>query len=345
VKRRKLLTAVLLVCLTVSLLAGCASQSAQQTQPQTQNTTIPESTGLPADIFQKSDPKEDKDLNVFFVSNSTCFYFTDELYGMLTAVGYENVNLTLVYYSGCSIQKHFEWWKTQMAGYQLRVLDKDGLHVTENVSLKDALQTKNWDVISFDNNARSFASGDVLTSLANAEPYFGKLYKDIKEQFPLTDFYWHEVWANEIGYNLAFEMKTVEQRTKVYEAKKGVALRMNETYGLKIVPTGDAWEKVRDLELFRTPIAGLAIDKFTLCTRVQAGKLKDDFTHDGDMGGGQYLNACVWFETLTGKSCIGNPFRPSYTFNGIDCSLTEEKITVLQNAAHSAVEELKEALK
>ena len=49
--------------------------------------------------------------------------------------------------------------------------------------------------------------------------------------------------------------------------------------------------------------------------------------------GGQYLNACVWFECITGKSCIGNPWRPKkYT-------LSEERIDLLQRAAHQAVEE------
>ena len=58
----------------------------------------------------------------------------------------------------------------------------------------------------------------------------------------------------------------------------------------------------------------------------------EDMYHDGDVGGGQYLNACVWFEVLTGKSCIGNTWRPSY-------ELSEERITQLQLAAHQAVAE------
>ena len=56
-----------------------------------------------------------------------------------------------------------------------------------------------------------------------------------------------------------------------------------------------------------------------------------DGYHDGDIGGGQYLNACVWFETLTGKSCVGNAYRPA------DYDLSEEKIAVLQQSAHEAV--------
>ena len=62
--------------------------------------------------------------------------------------------------------------------------------------------------------------------------------------------------------------------------------------------------------------------------------------HNGDIGGGQYLNACAWFEAITGKSCIGNTFRPVYEYAGQKHSLSEEMITVLQSAAHQAVDEL-----
>lgn len=276
-------------------------------------------------------------MNVLFVSNSTCFYFPDELVGMLSAAGYRDVKLCLVYSSGCSIKQHYDWWKAKEAHYTFYVDDATGRKSIADCDLMTALNYCNWDIISFDNNARSFASGEVTTSLANAEPYFGELFGYIKEQFPKSRFFWHEVWANEIGYSLAFKMETVEQRTQVYNAKKGVAKIMADTYGLEIVPTGDAWEKVRDNALITTPVAGIPIDKFTLCTRVQSNALKDDFSHDGDMGGGQYLNACVWFEVITGKSCVGNTFRPQYEFAGIDCSLSEEKIALLQNAAHEAV--------
>lgn len=55
-----------------------------------------------------------------------------------------------------------------------------------------------------------------------------------------------------------------------------------------------------------------------------------------DIGGGQYLNACVWFETLSGLSCLGNTFRPDY-------ELSETLIEVLQQAAHEAVAQYRSA--
>ena len=67
----------------------------------------------------------------------------------------------------------------------------------------------------------------------------------------------------------------------------------------------------------------------------------DDFTHDGDIGGGQYLNACVWYEILTGLDCRKLSYRQKCIFKDKDLSLSEEKTLLLQNAAHGAVEEWK----
>ena len=93
------------------------------------------------------------------------------------------------------------------------------------------------------------------------------------------------------------------------------------------VPSGEAWALIR----------AEGYDK--LCARIGKGTNHEgDYYHDGDIGGGQYLNACVWFETITGQSVIGNTYRPVYKYNGeeipLNSELTYEK---LQEAAHQAV--------
>ena len=341
---KRLLALVLLVGL---FLSACTPALSPNEEKMTESTKTQSNTQ--EDIKKEEDktlflddPQEDDTLNVFFVSNSTCYYFTDELYGLLAATGKSDVKLCLAYISGCSLQKHYEGYRLKRSDYQYRILSKDGLEVINNQSLADCLASENWDVISFDNNARSYASGEVQTSIDNAEPYFGLLLKDLREKFPKARFLWHQVWANEIGYNMAFKMESKEQRDKIYLAKLGVTNYVTSTYGIGAVPCGRAWEKVRDLPLFTSPLPAFPeAERFSLCSRIASGEFKDDYTHDGDIGGGQYLNACVWFEILTGESCIGNPFRPTYTYKGKDVSLTEEKIQILQNAAHEAVEAYK----
>ena len=281
-------------------------------------------------------------LHVFFVSNSTCYYFTDELYCMLAAAGHEDAVLALVYYGGCSVEQHCRWARESAANYELRIIDKDGLRASDGYSLEKALTEAggSWDVITFDNNARTFASGEMQTALAITEPWFSELFGYVKALQPDSRFLWHEVWSNEVGYNGAFRMESREQRTRVYRAKYELMHHMMKQYGIGGVPTGDAWEKVRDLPLFAAPLPEFPqAERFTLNSRIHKGEFYDDFSHDGDIGGGQYLNACVWFEILTGESCLGNPFRPQYFYEGNDVSLTEEKIAALQKAAHEAVAE------
>jgi len=322
---------IALILLASVLLAGCAGRGTDQPEETKKNMG-----------YHDTDPKEDTALNILFVSNSTCYYFPDELLGVLTAAGYKDVTLAVTYYSGCSIQKHHDWYQENASNYEFRVWSTAGNQSYPNYSLENALYYKNWDVVSFDNNSRSFSSFDVQTSIEQAEPAFGELLGMIKEKLPNARYFWHEYWAEGIGYNGSFAMESVDQRTRNYQVKNAVMHAMAEKYNLEMVPTGTAWEKVRDLPLITTPIEGIPnVERFTLFSRLKSHQFVEDFVHDGDIGGGQYLNACVWLEAVTGQSCIGNTFRPKYTMGTLDCSLSEEKIEVLQNAAHEAVEELK----
>ena len=327
---KRIFAMVLLCSLLLTACGGTANPA--PTQEATQPT-------LPKNIMQKADPKEDKVLNILLIGNSSCVYWPDELYGMLTAAGYEDVNVCDVYYSGCSLQKHWTWWKSVERNYRFDIHNKDGKTQKPDHNLDDCLRAYNWDFISLQGNMSLFGMNGLETALAGTEPYLGELLEYIRGQYPLSTYFWHQTWAIEVGHGNSFTVVDKEHRTRMHQVQQGVAAAVAEKYGLKVAPTGDALEKIRDLELFNTPVEGVPIQEVTPFTRVANNKLVDDGIHDGDMGGGQYLNACVWFEVLTGQSCVGNTFRPQYTYGVYDCSLSEEKIQILQNAAHEAVAE------
>ena len=56
-----------------------------------------------------------------------------------------------------------------------------------------------------------------------------------------------------------------------------------------------------------------------------------DHYHAGTTTGGRYLNACVFYEVLLGKSCIGN------VSDGLSYALDRTLAERLQLAAHQAV--------
>jgi len=297
-------------------LAGSETASGAETKPE---NTEP-------DVMQKYDPKEDSVVNVLMIGNSFCYYYVEELYGMAKAAGV-NMKVCNLYYSGCSLQQHWTWWKLNQKNYQYFETDGKGRRKTEKVSLVDALKKENWDVISIQGSSGSFrgdkTAAEEESALKSSYRYLTDLMGMLREQFPASAFYWHHTWSYQVGYDRnGFQVDTVEKQTLMWEnAKEKYHLPIAKDFNLIRIPSGDAWQYAR-----QDPRSG-----DVLCNR---GARSDNY-HDGDEGGGQYLNACVWLESLTGISCIGNTYRPSgYT-------LSEDRITALQEAAHRAVEEAK----
>ena len=107
-------------------------------------------------------------------------------------------------------------------------------------------------------------------------------------------------------------------RERMYEISRDTAISLCNSLNLDRIPYGDACYALYSDEAIGDTLYG------------KNGNTYGDYIHDGDTGGGQYLNACVWYEVLTHRSCVGNTWRPAY-------ALEEAKIPHLQAAAHDAV--------
>lgn len=291
-------------------LCGCNAAPAETTQATT----------------QVSDPSEDDVMNILMVGNSFCYYYVEELYGIAKAAGID-MRICNVYYSGCSMEKHYLWWKSGIANYDFFVTDENGRNKTTGCNLEYCFAQGNWDVISFQGFSGIKFSADQANVDAAIEN--GKLHRDAligraRELFPKAEIYWHQTWAHEVGYKNSSgtsEMTSRELQENYHRWTKEFTLRVCEEQNIKRIPSGDAWQLVRYDPLIND----------TLCQRLNVNGGAGDHYHDGDIGGAQYLNACVWFEILTGQSCIGNTWRPD-TY-----PLAEEKIALLQQGAHDAV--------
>lgn len=292
------------------------------------NATPQETTASTETVNSGPNPKEDDVMNILMVGNSFCYYYVEELYGIAKAAGID-MRVCNVYYSGCTLEMHYNWWKNGESNYSFYVTDENGRNETEGCNLEYCFQQGDWDVISFQ-EACGFKTADQLqnidTFVAESKIYRDALIGRARELFPKAEIYWHAPWSFEIGYENKSTGKVMDSREKQEIADRFVeelSRRVCQEQNLKRIPTGAAWKLVRHDPL---------IDG-TLCMRLGVNNDLGDYYHDGDIGGGQYLNACVWFETLTGQSCIGNTWRPDY-------ELSEEKIAVLQQAAHQAVQNL-----
>ena len=256
---------------------------------------------------------------------------------MLDAAGYQNITIYNLYYSGASLEKHYNWWKNDTKECKLLC---QGEIIAEKVNINDVWSLRQWDYVSFLQASKvyNYTFDEAMNTIT---PYFGKLLSLAKENAPYAKIFWQESWASDIGFTNNFNMDSSEKQEAMASMIQRVSAQVSKSYGLPVVPLSSAWQALRNnedfLDLAAARSENLNLDKITLCTRNINGKIDNDYDHDGDVGGGQYLNACIFYEMFTGKDCRENNFRPQYVLNSVDYSLTEAEIVMLQEAAHNAV--------
>jgi len=294
------------------LLAGC-EQPAEETTPGTTEETIK------MNALHKEDPAQDDTLYIMMTAASFSHYYLDELSGMMQAAGIKAKVCNLMK-SSTGIQLFYDHWKNDEKVFQLIIHDENGKTVLEGMSLDLAMQYYNWDVVSLQDGSSRFRKSDPMTVLEGNRQAHTELIGHFREKLPGAEIYTQQIWAYDVGFDRdGYQVDTKEEQTAFFERVRTYTSAFCREFDLKCVYSGEAWALAR-----QNPIVG------NLCARLAVNNGEGDYYHDGDIGGGQYLNACVWFETLTGRSCIGNTFRPDY-------ELSEELITVLQQAAHEAV--------
>ncbi len=255
--------------------------------------------------------------NILMIGNSFCMNYLDELHGMMAAAGIKG-KICSVVAAACTLKQHWTWHQTGEKNYMFFTMDEKGCRMEEGMGLDDCLEREKWDVISCQDGEHFYRTGGPEEARKNMEPYLGELVQYIRGRFPDAVLCFHQVWAYQVGYyrphKSMFKVPDREAQKKMHDDLREICIDVCGKYNLLRVPSGNAWERARnDVRIGDT-----------LCV--------SDCEHDGEEQGGQYLNACVWFETLFGKSCIGNAFRPSY-------ALSEEKIAAIQEIVHSAVQE------
>lgn len=308
-KLRKLLTLFLVPTL---LLSGCGSVPSVETQPDT-------TEDLYKNAYHKKDPATDDTLYILTAAASNSHYFTDELYGLLAAAGVKAKVCNLMK-SSTGINAFYDHWKKDERVFQLITHDENGKSVIEGVSFDDVLQLYNWDVFNMQEGSAPHRTTTPEKAAEDRRLAHSELVAHVREKLPKAALYYQEIWSYDLGFDkFDYQLNTKEQQLDFSARIKRYTDLVCQEFSLTPIPCGSAWIIARE-----SPLAQ------KLCARLAINNGEGDYYHDGDIGGGQYLNGCVWFETLTGQSCIGNTFRPDY-------ELSEDLITVLQQAAHKTV--------
>ena len=308
---RKALAKLLVLVMIAVLLTGCGKPANENASETTEDIYM--------NALHKTDPAEDDTLYIMMTAASFSHYYLDELSGMMQAAGVKAKVCNLMK-SSTGIQLFYEHWKNDEKVFQLIIHDENGKTVLEGMSLDLAMQYYNWDVVSLQDGSSRFRKTDPMVVLENNRQAHTELIGHFRKNLPGAEVYTQQIWAYDVGFNRdGYQVDTKEEQTAFFNRVREYTAAFCKEFDLKCVYSGEAWALARE-----NPLVG------NLCARMAINNGEGDYYHDGDIGGGQYLNACVWFETLTGQSCIGNTFRPDY-------ELSEELIAVLQQAAHEAV--------
>mgnify|MGYP003291041580 CR=1 FL=1 len=255
--------------------------------------------------------------NILLIGNSFSYRLVDELYYIAKAAGYD-INVYNAYHGGCFIKDHWTWLTDEEKGkgqYGMWETNETGWKkIKVDVDIHEILAHKEWDVITLQHHFTPSNSGTVKNALKNATPYAADYLAYLKENYPNADIIWYEPWAMDVGYS---GITSLSIQSSLFKSIHEASLQIAQENEVPMLPCGLAWQNARANEVVGN----------ILC-------LAKDKAHDGDVEGGQYINGCVFFETIFGKSCVGNTWRPT------EYALEEARVLAMQQAAHDAMLEI-----
>lgn len=226
------------------------------------------------------------------------------LHELAEADGYQLI-IGNLYIGGCSLERHYNNMVNNTADYAYRKIGLDGVkRETTSMTLEAGLDDEAWDYVSL--QQVSGMSGQYATY----DPYLTALINHIKEKLPNAKLILHQTWAYAQNSTHSDFAKYDKDQMTMYQAIVDATTKAyNEHQMDLLVPCGTAVQNAR------TTFIG------------------DNMNRDGyhlNVIHGRYTAACTWYESLFGRSVVGNTSTPT----GLSASFK----LAAQEAAHAAVQ-------
>ena len=215
-------------------------------------------------------------MNVLSIGNSFSQDAQRYIHRLAKKDGFEMRTANL-YIGGCPLRTHY-----------LNVLDDEKAYVFEFngegtglfVSIKEALKSNEWDVITLQQASRFSVDFSTFT------PYIEELVSYVRKYAPKAKIYIHQTWAyeKESARLESVGIDTPEEMLKSIVQSYNKASKLIKADG--IIKCGEAM-----LELSKI-----------------VGKVHRDALH-ASLGAGRYLLALTWYKTLTGRDISNNDFN------------------------------------
>lgn len=240
---------------------------------------------------------------ILVISNSFGQDANRYLYSVCRSAG-EDVKVVTLYIGGCSLYRHYRNMLSEEKAYSLEL---NGISSGFFVSLKEALLSHEWDIVTF--QQASPYSGDYETY----QPFLDELSAYVKKLVPKSKQYIHAIWgwsdesvakSKTVSYNSSAEMFE-----KAHVAYKKAAEAINAD---GYIPSTSAMEK--------------------LYAKIGDAAYRDG--HHANLGSARYMLSLVWYMTIFGKDNID-----AVSFSDFDIPVTDEEKKIAEACAIEAVRE------
>lgn len=196
-----------------------------------------------------------------------------------------NIQTTNLYIPGCSLEHHFECFKSNSNEYDF---EPNGGAAVKKVSLIEGLESDKYDVVTL--QQASHASGMPQTYF----PYLEKLIEICKKKQPDAKIMFHKTWAYETDFNSVHFDNYGKNQYEMYRRITDCNEMVNKIYDLPIIPVGTVIQKLRN----EIPDFDYGNGGKSLC--------RDGFHLTYDYG--RLTASYVWIRAIVGKSIKLNGF-------------------------------------
>ena len=222
-------------------------------------------------------------MKILSIGNSFSQDATSRLY-QIAYDGGERIKTINLYIGGCSLETHLQNWNE---GGRRYLLECNG-ESTVNVSLKEALESDNWDAVTFQQVSQ--LSMDYITY----QPYLSELAAHVREVRPDARPIMHQTWAYEQGGQRMKEIGLSDQKI-MFERLQTAYRQASEDLNAGLIPCGAA---------------------FQYALKLGINNLHRDSFHASETG--RYLLGLVWYGYFFGKDRIkSHPYGRNGEESGI----------------------------
>ena len=188
------------------------------------------------------------------------------------------INTFNLYIGGCPLSLHYRNMISEERAY---MLEMNGESTGFNVSLKDALLNRNWDVVTVQQVSSQSPYYETY------QPYLNKIVEYVRLCVPKAKIAIHQTWAYEQdSQRLNIELGYKDHTDMFKDIGKAYDKAFKEISANFIIPSGDLFQK-----LITSGIEKVHRD-----------------TYHASFGIGRYALGLLWYSVLTGKDIKSNMF-------------------------------------